>query len=527
MPDGTALAVERSRPVAIETKFSSDSRGELSGYASTFAGAPDAAGDVIQSGAFAKSLAEHAAAGTRPLMLWQHNHERPVGTWDAIAEDVRGLRVAGRLVLDSRDGADAHALLKAGALNGLSISYRVRDFARRPGGGRLLKDLELIEISIVSLPANTQARVTSVKGEKMEDVEVKAAPESEGAGVAAVLAEVKKLSDRLDRIEIKANRPGVAAVENKADDVMSVFSKFVRGGREVLDNVEAKAMTVSDDTTGGFLAPEAFVGELLKNVILYSPIRQLARVMPMSTGSTVLPRRTSGSTAHWVSETETRTGTQAAYGQVRYIASESACHVDVSNVMLEDAAIDVASELSLEFAEEFGRLEGAAFVNGDGVNKPLGFMQDASGLTYTPSGDAAAITADSLITLFHAVPAPYRSGGTWLMNSTTLAAVRKLKYGTGEYIVSLGGLANAPATSIMGRPIVEAPDMPDISAGTYPIVFGDFMQGYRIFDRVQLAVLRDPFSVATSGLVRFHARRRVAGGVSKAEALRKLKISVS
>lgn len=525
MPDGTALAVEQSRPVALETKFSTDSTGELSGYGAVF-GNLDAAGDVIAPGAFARSLAEHRAAGTAPAMFLHHDVTRPVGVWTDLREDDRGLLVAGRLTLDARDGADAHALLRSGALNGLSIGYRVRDFDRRPGGGRLLKDIELVEISIVSLPANTQARVTSVKGVDMEDVEVKAAPESEGADVAAALAEMKKISDRLDKIEIRANRPGAATVETKADDGMAVFAKFVRAGREVLDHVEAKAMTVSDDTTGGFLAPEAFVGELLKNVVLYSPIRQLARVMPMSTGSTVLPRRTSGSTAHWVSETETRTGTQAAYGQVRYTASESACYVDVSNVMLEDAAIDVASELSLEFAEEFGRLEGAAFVNGDGVNKPFGFMQN-SDVAYTPSGSASAIAGDALIDLFHAIPAAYRGNGTWLMNSTTLAAVRKLKTGDGQYLVTLGGLANAPATTILGRPVVEAPDMPDVGAGTYPIVFGDFQQGYRIFDRVQLAVLRDPFSVATSGLVRFHARRRVAGGVAKAEAIRKLKISVS
>jgi HK97 family phage major capsid protein len=112
------------------------------------------------------------------------------------------------------------------------------------------------------------------------------------------------------------------------------------------------------------------------------------------------------------------------------------------------------------------------------------------------------------------------------MNSQTLGTIRKLKDGsTGTFLLMTSGLGNSPSTTLLGRPVIECPDMPDIAGNAYPVAFGDFSQGYRIFDRLAISVLRDPYSVATNGLTRFHARRRVAGGVAKSEALRKLKIS--
>ncbi|UZE46980.1 phage major capsid protein [Rhodopseudomonas sp. P2A-2r] len=150
---------------------------------------------------------------------------------------------------------------------------------------------------------------------------------------------------------------------------------------------------------------------------------------------------------------------------------------------------------------------------------------------YTPSGGAsnfaASNPADALIDLFHGIKTPYRANGVWMMNSTTLGAIRKFKDGQGRYLVNIQGLDNTPVTTILGRPVVEAPDMPDVGANTTPVIFGDFSQGYRIFDRTSLSILRDPYSQATNGMTRFHGRRRVAGGVGKAEAIRKLKIATS
>jgi HK97 family phage major capsid protein len=133
---------------------------------------------------------------------------------------------------------------------------------------------------------------------------------------------------------------------------------------------------------------------------------------------------------------------------------------------------------------------------------------------------------DGLISLMYALHPFYRSRGVWMANGTTIGAVRKLKDSDKNYIWQPSVQAGQPDT-LLGRPIIEAPDMDDISGGTYPLVFGDFASGFRIYDRVGLSILRDPYSQATSGLTRFHARKRVGARLVRAEAIRKLKIGTS
>jgi HK97 family phage major capsid protein len=338
-----------------------------------------------------------------------------------------------------------------------------------------------------------------------------------------------KLQEQINKIEAKLNRPSTGADEKKEADAVEkkAFETFVRKGKEALTADEIKSLRVSDDTAGGVLAPDAFQTELDRNVVLWSPVRQIARVMPTGSPGVLWPKRTGGMTGAWVGETQPRPETTVTFGTSRYGVCEIAAYVDVSNAMLEDSVFDVNQLLAFEFGEEFGYLEGAAFVNGASQLSPSGFMQDAS-IAYTPGTDANLVKADGLIDLYHAVKAPYRINGTWGMNSTTLGTIRKLKDATnGNYLVAMAGLNNAPVTTLLGRPIVEMPDMPDIGAGAFPIVFGDFTQGYRVFDRISLSILRDPYSQATNGMTRFHGRRRVAGGVGKAEAIRKLKIATS
>ena len=549
----------------LEVKFATDEAGTLSGYASVFEGDPDSYGDVIARGAFTRSLAEHKAAGSAPLLLWQHDPSEPIGVWLALREDATGLHVSGRLILETRRGQEAYALLKAGALNGLSIGFRTRASERRNGGGRVLQDLELIEISLVSIPAASRARVTGVKAAQADNpaamgaanhrslnmtVETKApAPEAgtEGndvesrvgaleetvAGIdtrlAAVEESVGNVAKSAERIEQKLNRPG--AIEAKAEPAKieaKAFGGFLRQGREALSADEVKALRVSDDTAGGYLAPDDFVAQVVKGIVEVSPVRQAARVGSTSSGSVILPKRTGRPTAHWVGETEARTETGSTYGQVEIPVHEMACYVDVSLRLLEDAAVNVEAEVSGDLAEEFGRLEGAAFVNGDGTKKPVGVMADGN-VAYTPTGNASTLgsaPADTLITLMYAMPAFYRNSGAWMMNGNTLAEIRKLKDGDGRFLWQPSYQEGQPET-ILGRPVIEAPDMDDVGAAAEPIIFGDFNRAYRIYDRLALSVMRDPYSQATSGLVRFHARRRVGGGVVLSEALRKLKCATS
>jgi HK97 family phage major capsid protein len=347
------------------------------------------------------------------------------------------------------------------------------------------------------------------------------------ANVEARLAEIEtKSADRLSKLEAKLNRP--ATIETKADDKIEqkAFMTFARRGVERMSADEQKGLTVATDAAGGFLAPEQFGSEILKALVQFSPIRAYAKVIQIGASEIKFPKRISSGNAFWVAETADRTASEPAYGQVTLTPHELATFTDVSTQLLEDAAYNLEGELALEFAENFGRVEGQAFVSGDGTGKPKGLLV-ASGIANLTTGSASAFPAsnpaDVLIGMYHALPNTHAQNAVWLMNRNTLGTIRKWKTTTGEYLI-LDPIAGGVLT-LLGRPIVEAIDMPDIGAGNVPIIFGD-MQGYRIVDRVGLSVLRDPFSLATKGQVRMHARRRVGADLTHPDRFVKLTVAV-
>jgi HK97 family phage prohead protease len=173
---------------ATEVRFAADNTGTFTGYASVF-GEPDSYGDTVKRGAFARSIRERKATGG-PAMFWNHDSNQPIGVWLEIVEDERGLKVSGKLVVETAKGAEALALLKAGAVNGLSIGFRARKAERGPNGGRVLTDIELVEISLVSLPAASKARITSVKG-AAEQVDVAAFIEAARRAALSIKGTVK------------------------------------------------------------------------------------------------------------------------------------------------------------------------------------------------------------------------------------------------------------------------------------------------------------------------------------------------
>jgi HK97 family phage major capsid protein len=207
---------------------------------------------------------------------------------------------------------------------------------------------------------------------------------------------------------------------------------------------------------------------------------------------------------------------------------ELATYTDVSNQLLEDSAYDLSGELAADLAESFGIAEGLAFVKGNGTVQPKGLMI-ATGISQLITGAAATFPttnpADVLIAMYHALPAVHANNGVWTMNRQTLGVLRAFKDSQGRYLVLDGLNAGAP-TTLLGRPIVEAPDMDNIGAGLFPILFGD-LSGYRIVDRVSFQLLRDPYTMAAKGQTRFHARKRVGGDITNTDRFVKLKVSAT
>ncbi|WP_438274379.1 phage major capsid protein [Nitrobacter sp.] len=353
---------------------------------------------------------------------------------------------------------------------------------------------------------------------RLKDIETKSANDN-------------KLADRLDKLEAKLNRPGVRHDnDNEPEETKAAkaaFGTYLRNGKQGVSPLELKSLIVSGDPQGGYLAPAEFSSEFIRDLLQYSPIRGLASVRQTALSSVIYPSRTGRSDAKWTGEAQAQGTGEPTFGQVEIAPKEITTYIDISNQLLADSAGAAEAEVRMALSEDFGLKEGTAFLKGAGPLQPEGVLTNAN-VTVKATGNASTLgtsPADLLIDVMYDLPTPYRGNATWLMNSRTLAAMRKLKDGQGNYLWQPSYQVGQPET-ILGRPVVECPDMDDVGAGTVPILFGDFATAYRIIDRLALSIMVNPYLLATNSTTRIHATRRVGGGVVQAAALRKIKCAV-
>ncbi len=333
---------------------------------------------------------------------------------------------------------------------------------------------------------------------------------------------------RLDKLEARLNRPGASAPkaeEAPADIERKAFVSFLRAGTRGLGAEECKALSVGTLSAGGYLAPDQFTTDFVRDLTLFSPIRGIADVRNTSSHTVLVPKRTGITNAVWQGEAVATTGSQPTFGQQEIEVRNLATHVDVNNQLIDDAVVDVEAEVRQALAEDFGAKEGKALVSGNGTTEPEGFMT-AAGVQVTLNGSTTALSTDQLIAMLYSLAPAYRSAATWVMNGNTLAAIRKLKDSQGNYLWQPGLVAGQPET-ILGRPVVEAVDMPDVAANAFPIALGAFKAAYRIYDRKVMEVKANPFLLMTQDQTRFHAYRRTGAAVVQPAALRKLKMATS
>lgn len=348
---------------------------------------------------------------------------------------------------------------------------------------------------------------------------------------------------RLDDLALRQARPSLDGIRRQRDGVArehkSAFDAYVRAGDvDGLRQIETKAMSVGSNADGGYLVPVELEHAINQRVMAISPIRSIASVREISGNVYKKPFMTAGPATGWVGETDARTQTTSAtFDALSFPAMELYAMPAATATLLDDSAVDldqwIASEVELVFAMQ----EGAAFVAGDGINKPKGFLSyitvaNASwswgNLGYIASGAAGAFAAsnpsDVLIDLIYSLKAGYRQNGSFVMNRKTQATIRKFKDSTGAYLWQPPAQAGGRAT-LMTFPLVEAEDMPDIAANALALAFGDFQRGYLVVDRVGVRVLRDPYSAKP--YVLFYTTKRVGGGVQDFEAIKLLKMAAS
>tara|TARA_R100000773_G_scaffold44669_1_gene47253 strand:+ start:24363 stop:25583 length:1221 start_codon:yes stop_codon:yes gene_type:complete len=332
---------------------------------------------------------------------------------------------------------------------------------------------------------------------------------------------------KIESLETVLARPETGNSTKDVDLQIKAFGSMLRVGKENMDEIERKALYESDDTLGGFYAPAEYVADLIKGVTEISPIRSIARVRTTSNRGIEIPKRTGQFSASFVAETGTRSETTGYQtGLMQIDAHELYALVDISQAMLEDSAFDLEAEMSEEFGTQFAKAEGTAFVSGNSVGRPQGFTDSSAGVSSTNSGSGTALTANGLLDLMYDIKSDYMANATFVMNRGTFGAVLKLEDTEGQkiFVNSMSYVGGAPNT-ILGKPYILAEDMADVAGSAKPIAYGDFSRAYTIVDRVNLSVMRDPFSQATSGNIRYVARRRVGGAVVLAEAIRLQNIS--
>lgn len=513
----------------VKATLAVDAAGAITGLASVF-GTPDLTGDIVHKGAFATARA--------PIpMLASHDQADVVGVWDELRETSEGLQVKGRLlVAEVARAAEVRALIQAGAMGGLSIGYIATKSAGRRGGGRDLFTVDLKEVSVVAVPMHPDAKITQVKGhgagkgedmtpEELQAELAKLEAKHAGALDAAIAAAVAPYVQRLDKLEAKGNRPAGGG-DDKPEPTLQqkAFQAYLTRG-QLAGETELKALSLSSDPNGGYLAPPEFSGEIIKDIVEISPIRSIASIRGVNGPSVIYPTRKPMGNATWDDDTtaESETTTTNIFGQLEIVPKGMSTFVDIPNVMLQDAPA-VEAEVRVAMVEDFEKKETVAFLKGDGQMQPEGLMTNAD-IAYTAAGGATLTSADPLIKLLYSMAPSYRNKGAWAMNGTTLGVLRTIKDLNGNYIWQPSIQAGQPET-ILGRPVVEIIDMDDIASNAFPIIYGDF-SGYRIVDRLGLSVLVDPYSQATLKRTRYHFGRRVGGRVLQAIKFKKLKMAAS
>ncbi len=341
----------------------------------------------------------------------------------------------------------------------------------------------------------------------------------------------------LERKTVTTARPVLGMADQHAPH-QKAFDAYLRTGEDDgLRGLEldSKSMSTAVNSDGGYLV-DPQTSETIRSVLnATASIRAIANVVNVEATSYDVLIDTTEAGAGWADETSStsETGTPNIE-RIAIPLHELSALPKASQRLLDDSAFDIENWLAGRVADKFARAEAAAFVSGDGVDKPTGFLthtvvDDASwswgNLGYVATGvDAAFDGGDAIIDLVYALGAQYRANGSFVMNSKTAGAVRKLKDADGRFLWSDGLAAGEPAR-LLGYPVLIAEDMPDIASDADAIAFGDFNAGYTVAERPDLRILRDPFSAKPHVL--FYATKRIGGDVSDFAAIKLLRFSAA
>lgn len=357
--------------------------------------------------------------------------------------------------------------------------------------------------------------------------------------VARIDQAVAAAQARLDRAMSQSRRPQIGGepVETvSAPEAKAAWDGYLKTG--VSGGLEVKAGLSTGATSGGYVVPHETERAIERRLMAVSPMREIATVRTVAAGVFRKPVSTAGVASGWVAETAARPETDpATLALLEFPSADLYANPAATQALLDDALVDLDEWLAAEVEDAFAAQETQAFVNGDGVNKPKGFLsyptvadagQGWGQIGYVASGAAGGFAAtsptDRLIDLVYAPKAQYRPNGRFVMNRKTVSAVRKFKDADGNYVWQPAARLGENA-SLLGYPVTEIETVPDVAANSLSIAFGDFQRGYLIVDRAGVRVLRDPYSAKP--YVLFYTTKRVGGGVQNFDAIKVMKFAAA
>ncbi len=354
------------------------------------------------------------------------------------------------------------------------------------------------------------------------------------AGMAGLKEELALLRKRVEEGVIAGQRPALDGVKSAA--TTAFVEGYLRSGVE--SGLEQKAIGSSTDAIGGYAVPREIDEAIDKTLVAISPIRAIANVVRVGSAGYRKLVSTGGTPSGFVGFEAARPATNTGtFVEIVPASGDLYANPAASQQMLDDAMFDVEAWLASEIATEFARAEGMAFVKGTGVAQPLGFLSSPNAITLDGvramgtlqtigTGALGAFPAanpqDKLLDLVQALRQPYRQGAVFVMNSTTATTIRKFKTSDGAYIWQ-PGLISGSAATLLGYPVIEAEDMPDVAANSLSIAFGNFKAGYTIAERQATQILRDPYT--NKPYVHFYATKRIGGQVTNSESIKLLKFA--
>lgn len=403
----------------------------------------------------------------------------------------------------------------------------------------LVRNVENVNRAFEEFKATQDAKLAALAKTGSVDALVNEKLDRINADITKHQAAIDETTKILARI--RAGGEGGNEISAEASAYRGNFNAYFRRGENEGEVKQYNAAaTRGSNPDGGYLVTDQMESTIDRVLGTVSAVRSIARVISISAASYSKLVNQGGATSGWVGENDARGSTSTpTLSKLEFPAMEIYANPYASQTLLDDASVDIAAWLADEVSIEFAEEEGAAFVTGNGVAKPRGllsydFVANASWswgkVGYVASGNASALDTSSkngtekLISLIHALKQGYRNNARFLMNTSTLETLRTLKDSQNNYVWQPSIQAGTPAT-LFGYQVVDDDNMPNIGAGEYPVLFGDFQRAYLIVDRQGIRVLRDPYS--NKPYVSFYTTKRVGGGIQNFQAIKALKIATS